>query len=67
MPYFAAMIRSLTAYNGGGHVVYIATKEVTSADVEENVKIIHYLSANKPWKETYRGILKPWYDRFKVE
>lgn len=35
--------------------------------VEENVKIIHYLSRNKPWKETYRGILKPWYDRFKVE
>lgn len=35
--------------------------------VEENVKIIHYLSRNKPWKEKYRGILKPWYDKYKVQ
>lgn len=35
--------------------------------VDENAKIIHYLSRNKPWKENYRGILKPWYDIYKVE
>lgn len=34
--------------------------------VEENVKIIHYLSRNKPWKPNYKGILKPWYDRYKI-
>ncbi len=35
--------------------------------VDENTKIIHYLSRNKPWKEGYKGILKPWYDKYKVE
>ena len=35
--------------------------------VEENAKIVHYLSKNKPWKENYKGILKPWYDKYKVE
>ncbi|MBQ5926960.1 MAG: glycosyltransferase family 8 protein [Clostridia bacterium] len=33
--------------------------------IEERVKIIHYLSRNKPWKEPYVGILKPWYDQYK--
>lgn len=35
--------------------------------VEKNAKIIHYLSRNKPWKEGYKGILKPWYDKYKVQ
>ena len=35
--------------------------------VDEHAKIIHYLSRNKPWKEGYSGILKGWYDEYKVE
>ncbi len=35
--------------------------------VDKHTKIIHYLSKNKPWKEGYKGILKPWYDQYKVE
>ena len=35
--------------------------------VEENARILHYLSKNKPWKENYKGILKPWYDRYKID
>ncbi len=35
--------------------------------VKENAKVIHYLSRNKPWKEKYHGILKPWYDEYKVD
>ena len=35
--------------------------------VEENACILHYLSKNKPWKENYKGILKPWYDRYKID
>lgn len=35
--------------------------------VEKNAKILHYIGRNKPWKKKYRGILKPWYDRYKVQ
>ncbi len=35
--------------------------------VAENCKIIHYLSQNKPWKPKYKGILKPWWDKYKTE
>lgn len=34
--------------------------------VEKHAKIIHYLSKNKPWKQGYKGILKPWYDKYKI-
>ncbi|MBS1401256.1 MAG: glycosyltransferase family 8 protein [Clostridia bacterium] len=35
--------------------------------VDENAKIIHYLGRNKPWNEKYKGILKPYYDKYKVK
>ena len=35
--------------------------------VEEHAKILHYIGRNKPWNETYRGILKPYYDRYRVK
>ena len=31
--------------------------------VEKNAVIIHYYGENKPWKESYRGILNVFYDR----
>lgn len=34
--------------------------------VDENAKVIHYLGPNKPWKENYRGIMKEYYDRYKI-
>ena len=37
------------------------------AHVDEKVKIIHYIGRNKPWNEKYRGILKPYYDKYKVK
>ena len=35
--------------------------------VDRRVKIIHYIGRNKPWKEKYRGILKPFYDKYRVK
>lgn len=35
--------------------------------VEKNTVIIHYLGRNKPWKSSYRGILKPFYDKYAVK
>ena len=35
--------------------------------VEKHAKILHYIGRNKPWNETYRGILKPYYDRYRVK
>ena len=35
--------------------------------VENNNYIIHYLGTNKPWKDKYRGILKDYYTKYKVE
>lgn len=35
--------------------------------VEKNTKIIHYFGRNKPWHKNYRGILKIYYDKYKVE
>jgi lipopolysaccharide biosynthesis glycosyltransferase len=34
--------------------------------VEKNTKIIHYLGRNKPWKKNYHGILKCYYDKYKI-
>ena len=34
--------------------------------VKKNTKIIHYIGKNKPWKENYKGILKVYYDKYKV-
>lgn len=43
-------------------------KHKVNADwVENNNKIIHYLGRNKPWREGYKGILKGYYDKYKVE
>ena len=35
--------------------------------VEENNVIVHYLGRNKPWKPDYKGILKPFYDKYKID
>jgi lipopolysaccharide biosynthesis glycosyltransferase len=35
LPYFTAMLRSLAEHNAGEHTVYVATKEVTTKDLEE--------------------------------
>lgn len=35
--------------------------------VEKHAKILHYIGRNKPWNEKYRGILKPYYDRYRVK
>ena len=35
--------------------------------VENNNMIIHYLGTNKPWKEKYRGILKDYYIKYKMD
>ena len=35
--------------------------------VANNNVIIHYLGRNKPWKPKYKGILKDYYHRYKVE
>ncbi len=35
--------------------------------VENNNKIIHYLGRNKPWKDDYKGILKDYYFKYKVD
>ena len=35
--------------------------------VVENNKIIHYLGKNKPWKDDYKGILKPFYDKYNIK
>jgi lipopolysaccharide biosynthesis glycosyltransferase len=32
--------------------------------VDENNVIIHYLGKNKPWKKNYKGILKPYFDKY---
>ncbi len=35
--------------------------------VENNNMIIHYLGTNKPWKDNYKGILKDYYTKYKVD
>ena len=35
--------------------------------VEKNTIIIHYIGKNKPWRPNYKGILKPYYDKYAVE
>ena len=32
--------------------------------VKENAYILHFYGKNKPWKEDYKGILKPFYDYY---
>lgn len=44
----------------------ITKKKIDYSWVEENSIIIHYFGRNKPWKSSYKGILKPFYDRYKV-
>lgn len=34
--------------------------------IDKNVKIIHYLGKNKPWKKSYHGKLKHYYEKYKV-
>ncbi|MBR6779068.1 MAG: glycosyltransferase family 8 protein [Clostridia bacterium] len=35
--------------------------------VDKNNVIVHYLGTNKPWKDNYRGILKDYYQRYKIK
>jgi len=35
--------------------------------VENNNMIVHYLGTNKPWKDNYRGILKDYYTKYKMD
>ncbi len=41
--------------------------KINSDWVENNNKIIHYLGTNKPWKDNYKGILKKYYDKYKID
>lgn len=55
--------RYITFYN-------MRTKKKNHIDlnwVEKNNIIIHYLGRNKPWKNNYKGILKEFYFKYKVE
>ena len=49
LPYFTAMIRSFADNNPGEHTVYIATKEVTDADIESYRKYL-------PERVTFRPV-----------
>lgn len=35
--------------------------------VKENTKIIHFYGRNKPWNDNYHGILKSFYDKYKID
>lgn len=35
--------------------------------VENNNMIVHYLGKNKPWKDNYKGILKDYYTKYKMD
>lgn len=35
--------------------------------IEKNNVIIHYLGRNKPWKDNYKGILKDYYLKYKID
>lgn len=41
--------------------------KIDSAWIDENAVILHYLGKNKPWKSSYRGVLKKYYDDYKDE
>lgn len=41
--------------------------KITLDWVDKNTKIIHYYGRNKPWKSSYKGILKFYYDKYKIE
>lgn len=42
-------------------------KKININWVEENTIIIHYYGKNKPWKDNYHGILKEYYDKYRVD
>lgn len=48
------------------HNFYNPNNKINYDWVKENTIIIHYYGKNKPWKENYTGILKPFYDKFKI-
>lgn len=52
--------RAITLYN------LKHRKKIDMHWVKENTIIIHYLGRNKPWKDNYRGILKPFYDQYRI-
>ncbi len=39
-------------------------KKIDKKWVDEHNIIIHYLGPNKPWKTGYKGILKPYYEKY---
>jgi lipopolysaccharide biosynthesis glycosyltransferase len=42
-------------------------EKIDLAWVDKNAYILHYIGRNKPWKEKYRGILRGYYQKYKVE
>ncbi len=56
--------RSIKFYNAS--LVNINNK-IDLSWIEKNTIIIHYFGKNKPWYKNYRGILKCYYDKYKVE
>lgn len=54
--------RAITQYN----LLKTNENKINLDWVEKNTKIIHYLGRNKPWKNNYHGILKYYYDKYKI-
>lgn len=48
------------------HNFYNPNNKINYDWVKENTIIIHYYEKNKSWKENYIGILKPFYDQYKI-
>ncbi len=50
--------RSIARYN------LFNKNKIDTQWVDDNNVIIHYLGKNKPWKKNYKGILKPYFDKY---
>lgn len=53
--------RTITFYN-----LHRPKHKIDHDWMENNNVIIHYFGTNKPWKDNYKGILKDFYDRYKI-
>lgn len=49
------------------HNLYNEKNKIDFTWVLNNTKIIHFYGRNKPWLDDYHGILKPFYDKFKIQ
>ena len=56
--------RAITLFNIRNHEKGL---KIDLTWVEKNTIIIHFYGKNKPWNEDYHGILKVYYDRYKVK